>query len=304
MMVLRRPSARATLTILFVLIGAAWGGFLGLRHLAARASALDALENLSLDRRYSLAGPRTPPPRRRHRRHRRGDHPPGRRVSAAAQCARADRAGDCRHNPQVICVDVLLLDPGNAEADRELADALHAGRSIIGAVALFGRDAADEVAAASPGDAFIQMPSSILWPQEVFRAAAQPGLSNVSTDLSGVPRYVPLLFEYQGAIIPSFALASAAAALNTDPVLGNDEVKLRAIGHAPPRLSPAAAFLRTVGQLQGLQRLAGGVGHPRSRRGARPGRRARCDGDRHRRPLRDAVRPRHARHRNLRHRDQ
>ena len=29
MMVLRRPSARATLTILFVMIGAVWGGFLG-----------------------------------------------------------------------------------------------------------------------------------------------------------------------------------------------------------------------------------------------------------------------------------
>jgi hypothetical protein len=73
MMVLRRPSARAILTILFVLIGAAWGGFLGARRLAARASALDALENLSLDWRCSLAGPRTTP-RRRHRSDRRGDH--------------------------------------------------------------------------------------------------------------------------------------------------------------------------------------------------------------------------------------
>ncbi len=228
MMALRRPSARATLTILFVLIGAAWGGFLGLRHLAARASALDALENLSLDWRYSLAGPRTPP---------RGvviagiDEETIRQAgafplprSALAQIVR----GIARHNPQAICVDVLLLDPGNAEADRELADALHAGRSIIGAVALFGRDDADEVTTTGPGDAFIPMPSSILWPQEIFRAAAQPGLSNVSTDRSGVPRYVPLLFEYQGAIVPSFALASAAAALNTDPVLGTDEVKLRA----------------------------------------------------------------------------
>jgi hypothetical protein len=44
-----------------VLIGAAWGGFLGLRHLAARASALDAPEKFSLDWRYSLAGPLTPP---------------------------------------------------------------------------------------------------------------------------------------------------------------------------------------------------------------------------------------------------
>ena len=38
MMVPRRPSARAILTILFVLIGAVWGGFLGrdiLRRLTA-----------------------------------------------------------------------------------------------------------------------------------------------------------------------------------------------------------------------------------------------------------------------------
>jgi adenylate cyclase len=228
MMALRRPAARTTLTILFVLLGAAWGGYLGLRHLAARASALDALENISLDWRYSLAGPRTPP---------RGvviagiDEETIRDAGAfplprgaLAQIVR----GIAKLNPQVICVDILLLDPGNAEADRELADALHSSRSVIGAVALFGRDDADAVAATGPGDALIPMPSRILWPQEIFRAAAQPGLSNVSTDRSGVPRYVPLLFEYQRAIVPSFALASAAAALNTDPVLGDDEVKLRA----------------------------------------------------------------------------
>ena len=177
MMSLRRPSARATLTILFVLIGATWGGFLGLRHLAARASALDGLENLSLDWRYSLAGPRTPP---------RGvviaaiDEETIRQAGAfplprgvLAQIVR----GIARHNPQVICVDVLLLDPGNAEVDRELADALHAGRSVIGAVALFGHDDAGEVAATGPGEALIPMPTRILWPQEIFRAAAQPGSS-------------------------------------------------------------------------------------------------------------------------------
>jgi adenylate cyclase len=37
-----------------------------------------------------------------------------------------------------------------------------------------------------------------------------------------------MLFESGGMIVPSFALASAAAALNTDPVLGKDVVKLRA----------------------------------------------------------------------------
>ncbi len=228
MMALRRPAARTTLTILFVLIGAAWGGYLGLRHIAGRASALDALENLSLDWRYSLTGPRTPPRGvviagiDEATIHEAGAFPLPR--SALAQIVR----GIARLNPQVICVDILLLDPGNAETDRELADALHATRSVIGAVAQFGHDDADGGAAARPGEALIPMPSHILWPQEIFRAAAQPGLSNVSTDRSGVPRYVPLLYEYQGAIVPSFALASAAAALNTDPVLGNDEVKLRA----------------------------------------------------------------------------
>jgi hypothetical protein len=71
-------------------------------------------------------------------------------------------------------------------------------------------------------------PTRILWPHDIFRQAAQPGLSNISTDRSRVPRYVPMLFESGGMIVPSFALAGAAAALNTDPVLGKDLVKLRA----------------------------------------------------------------------------
>ena len=55
MMAIRRPSPRAALTLLFVVLGVAWGGFLGMRHLAAIGSGLDQLENLSLDWRYSCA---------------------------------------------------------------------------------------------------------------------------------------------------------------------------------------------------------------------------------------------------------
>jgi adenylate cyclase len=128
----------------------------------------------------------------------------------------------------VICLDMLLLDPGPAEADRELADALHATRSVIGAVGLFNGDDATAEQQRPGGLALIPAPARILWPQDMFRRVAQPGLSNVSTDRSGVPRYIPMLFESGGAIVPSFALAAAAAALNTDPVLGKDVVKLRA----------------------------------------------------------------------------
>jgi adenylate cyclase len=143
--------------------------------------------------------------------------------------------GLARYNPQVICVDVLLLDPGKPDTDQELADALRASRSVIGAVAMFDSDdLAGQSTAQSighqpaRGDDLIPAPARILWPQDIFRQAAQSGLSNVSTDRSGVPRYVPMLFASAGMIVPSFALASAAAALNTDPVLGKDVVKLRA----------------------------------------------------------------------------
>ena len=61
MIAIRRPSPGTALTLLFVVLGIAWGGFLGMRHLAAIGSGLDQLENLSLDWRYSLVGPRIPP---------------------------------------------------------------------------------------------------------------------------------------------------------------------------------------------------------------------------------------------------
>jgi adenylate cyclase len=229
MMAIRRPSPRAALTLLFVVVGVAWGGFLGLRHLAGAGSGLDQLENLSLDWRYSFAGTQVPP---------RGvviaaiDEDTIRQAGSfplprkfLAQIVR----GLARYNPQVICVDMLLLDPGPAEADQELADALRTTRSVIGAVGLFdGENSTGEQPARLGGGDLIPTPTQILWPQDIFRQAAQVGLSNVSTDRSGVPRYIPMLFESGGMIVPSFALASAAAALNTDPVLGKDVVKLRA----------------------------------------------------------------------------
>src|SRR5271166_3116911 len=140
MIAIRRPSPRAALTLLFVLIGVAWGGFLGVRHFAALGSGLDQLENLSLDWRYSLVGPRIPPPGvviaaiDEETIRRAGSFPLPRSVLARIL------RGLARYNPQVICVDMLLLDPGAPDTDRELADALHATRSVIGAVGLFEPD--------------------------------------------------------------------------------------------------------------------------------------------------------------------
>jgi adenylate cyclase len=220
---LRRRTAVAVVTLLFIVAGAAWGAFLGIRHVSALGSPLDRLENVSLDWRYALAGVRKVP---------RGV------VIVAIDDATIAQAGSfplprtalarivrgvAAHNPQVVAIDVLLIDPGPEEADLGLVQALRGARTVIGAAGLFEADNASHY----DGD-FLPRPTQILWPQQKFRDVARPALTNVSTDHSGVPRYVPLLFDYDGALVPSFVLSTAAAALNADPVLENYSLRLGA----------------------------------------------------------------------------
>ena len=56
-------------------------------------------------------------------------------------------------------------------------------------------------------------PSSVLWPIDAIRDAAQVGLANVSTDSGGVPRYIPMIYETPEGVVPSFALAAASKGL-------------------------------------------------------------------------------------------
>jgi adenylate cyclase len=130
--------------------------------------------------------------------------------------------------PQVIAIDILLLDPGPPDGDLELADALRSSRNVIAAAALFDTNGATppDAPPAGSGGGAVPRRTNVLWPQEKFRAAASVGLTNVSIDDSRVPRYVPMVFFAGSMALPSFALAAAAAALNTEPVLGNDVVML------------------------------------------------------------------------------
>ena len=228
---IRRPSAAAVLGLIFALLGAAWGGYLGARHAAGTSSALDRFENVSLDWRQELAGPRAPP---------RGvviaaidDETIARTGVFPIPRAALTRIvrGIAASNPQAIAIDILLLDPGPPEADLELADALRSTKAVIAAAALFDRDkfpASNEPASPVAGDELLPRPTRIIWPQEKFSAVARSALTNISTDQSGVPRYVPMLFAVDDKVVPSMALATVAAALNTDPVLGNDVLNLAA----------------------------------------------------------------------------
>jgi adenylate cyclase len=224
-----RPVAAKALTLLFVLLAAAWSSFLGIRHLTATGTALDRLENMSLDWRHLLAGSR-PPPRdvviaaiddetiRQI-----GSFPLPR--SALGRIVR----GIAARNPQVIAIDILFLDPGPPDADQELVDALRSTRAIIGAVASFdSRGENEEPVLLATADEAVPRPTGVVWPLDKFRTAARVGLSNISTDELGVPRYVPMLFELNPNIAPSFALATVSGALNTEPAFGKDVVRLGA----------------------------------------------------------------------------
>ena len=95
-------------------------------------------------------------------------------------------------------------------------------------------------------------PSKVLWPTDTIREATQTGLANVSTDSSGIPRYIPMIFEIPDGVAPSFALAVVSASVGADPVFGPDRIELPGrttktdLGyHLPIRYyGPAGSFKR------------------------------------------------------------
>ena len=95
-------------------------------------------------------------------------------------------------------------------------------------------------------------PSSVLWPIDAIRDAAQAGLANISTDSGGVPRYIPMVFQTPDGVAPSFALAAAAQGLEAQPILAPDRIEIagqsRAMDlgyHMPLRFyGPAGSFRR------------------------------------------------------------
>jgi len=229
MMHLRRPSIEALLTFAFVVIGLLWGGFLGDQHMAGRDRAFSRLEYLTLDWRFLLAGNRPAP---------RGV------VIAAVDDETLREAGSyplprdvlarivrelAAHGPLVIAIDMLFIDPGKPDADALLTDALRASPAVIAAAGLFDQDRASSNGRPDLMNADgVPAPSDVLWPITAVRSAARVGLVNVSTDETGVPRFVPMIFRAGDTIAPSFVLAAASAALNAEPIFGNDTLKLAA----------------------------------------------------------------------------
>jgi adenylate cyclase len=269
-MATERPGPSWRLTGGFLAAALAVGAALGAQEINGLASPLDRVENLSLDWRFLLAGARPAPP--------------GVVIVAIDDEALSESAGDAPAremtarivraladlHPRSIAVDIAFLNAKDQRADAELAGALEAAPSVVAAIGVF--DAAGHSGGEAESDdlALAPKPSSVLWPIDAIRDAAQVGLANVSTDASGVPRYIPMIYRTPDGVVPSFALAAASEGLKTPPVLGKDRIEIAGqsremdLGyHLPVRFyGPAGSFKRISAAA-----LLRGEGDPEALRG-------------------------------------
>jgi adenylate cyclase len=221
-----KPHPAAALTAVFVLVAFCWSAYLGRLQMEGVRSALDRFENLTVDWRFSFAGARAAP-------------------GGVVICAIDDEAIReakayplprsllahilrelTRLEPSTIALDIAFLDPGNPEADKELAGALRATKSVVAGIAKFGRSMGGGPQEEAREIALVPTPAAVLWPTPIVAEATRSGLVNVATDATGVPRFIPMLFRDHSSVIPSFALVAASLGLGVDPAFGEDIVKL------------------------------------------------------------------------------
>src|SRR5271166_1685731 len=245
-------TASRLLTGGFVAAALVFGAWLGLKQMMGVASGLDRVENLTLDWRFLLAGARPAPA---------GvvivaiddqtlseteGHALSRKMLARLVRAIVD------FHPRAVALDIAFPDSKGENEDAELADALKSTPSVVASIGVFGEGERSGGQPQSAELALAPRPSEVLWPTDAIRDATQTGLANVSTDSSGIPRYVPMIFEIPEGVVPSFALAALSAAVGDDPVFGPDWIKLAGrtikidLGYHLPILyyGPAGSFRR------------------------------------------------------------
>jgi adenylate cyclase len=225
-MATERPGPSRLLTGAFLAAALLVGAALGALEMNGVASPLDRIENLTLDWRFLLAGARPAPPDvvivaiDDEALSELGSDAPTREMMARLVEALAG------FHPRSIAIDIAFIKPRDPGADADLAHALKLAPAVVAAIGDFDALDSREQAAQSSDLALAPAPSSVLWPIDAIRDAAEVGLANVSTDLSGVPRYVPMIYQTADGVIPSFALAVASQALEAEPVLGDDRIEI------------------------------------------------------------------------------
>jgi adenylate cyclase len=220
-----RLSSLDRLTSGFVILALFWGGLLGFWQITGKGAFLDGFENLTVDWRCRLAGPRPTP-------HtvviaaiddeavrEAGGYPLSRETLARIVRVLAG------FQPRALAIDIAFLDDEAPEIDQELAEALRSTKSVIAAVGLFERTGARNNKPVSTDLTRIPHPTNILWPAAALKDAGAAGIVNITTDM-GIPRFFPLVYRTADGVASSFALATASVALDTKPALARGRLTL------------------------------------------------------------------------------
>lgn len=120
--------------------------------------------------------------------------------------------------PKVIAMDLLLVDRGQEDGDRKLAESLGKATTLLAGAAVFA--SGKQLIEPSNGDALDRVPDAVsfLLPQQEFADVSSVGIVNVATDQSGTPRFIPMLFKKGEEVQPSFPLRAVALAAGVEPV--------------------------------------------------------------------------------------
>jgi adenylate cyclase len=216
--------ARHLQTLIAVFLAGLWGAGVYLAHGRGHLQFLDRIESTMTDFRVLVRGVKVPPDV----------------VTIVAiddtlvkdggsyPVARADLArivdAIAKLQPKVIAVDLLLIDRGVDDGDLALAKSLAGRPSVIAAAAVFAQ-ASQSIASEDDGPlARLPRAERFLLPLNRFADHAQIGIVNVTTDRSGTPRSIPMLFRTDDRIEMSFPLRVAALGAGKEPTIEPNRV--------------------------------------------------------------------------------
>ena len=212
-------AARHITTLTSAVLAGLWGASLALPYWRGELSFLDRLEGPLADLRFLVQGQRPAPDVMTivaiddRTVQDVGSYPLPRAVLARLVTELADR------QPKVIALDLLFVDPGSAEGDRLLSEALREAPAVLAAAGVFA-GSLQSLRADEQGDLDrVPVAQQLLMPFSGLADAAAVGVVNVATDRAGTPRHVPLLLRSGDRTFASFPLRTASVAARQDPAV-------------------------------------------------------------------------------------
>ena len=251
-------------TAIAVILAAIWGGIVWFEHSRGGLRFLDRIESTAIDVRTLARGKRMPPDlvtivaiddavvKSR------GVYPLPR-----ADLARIVEA-IARLKPRLIAVDLLLIDNGAPDADEALEKSLAACPSVIAAAAIFP-EASQSVSSENDNGPLARLPMAekFLLPLTRFADHAKVGIANVTTDQTGTPRSIPLLFRTLDKVELSFPLRVASLAIGKEPAIEPGRLLLgqRSVPIDADNALPLAFYgpRRTIRTMSAASVLAGDI---------------------------------------------